>query len=37
MKRGDELLEAETDKAILPVESFAAGQVLDVLGPRAIP
>ena len=31
VKRGDELLEAETDKAILPVESFAAGQVLDVL------
>lgn len=31
VKRGDELLEAETDKAILPVESFAAGQVFDVL------
>lgn len=31
VKRGDELLEVETDKAILPVESFAAGQVLDVL------
>ena len=31
VKRGDELLEAETDKAILPVESFVAGQVLDVL------
>ena len=31
VKRGDELLEAETDKAILPVESFAAGTVLDVL------
>lgn len=31
VKRGDVLLEAETDKAILPVESFAAGQVLDVL------
>ena len=24
VKRGDELLEAETDKAVLPVESFAA-------------
>lgn len=31
VKRGDVLVEAETDKAILPVESFAAGQVLDVL------
>ena len=31
VKRGDELLEAETDKAILPVESFTAGQVFDVL------
>lgn len=31
VKRGDELLEVETDKAILPVESFAAGQVFDVL------
>lgn len=31
VKRGDVLLEAETDKAVLPVESFAAGQVLDVL------
>lgn len=31
VKRGDILVEAETDKAILPVESFAAGQVLDVL------
>lgn len=31
VKRGDGLLEAETDKAILPVESFAAGTVLDVL------
>ncbi len=31
VKRGDELLEAETDKAILPVESFAAGEVLAVL------
>lgn len=31
VKRGDELVEAETDKAILPVESFTAGQVFDVL------
>ena len=31
VKRGDVLLEAETDKAILPVESFVAGEVLDVL------
>ena len=31
VKRGDELLEAETDKAILPVESYAAGEVLAVL------
>lgn len=31
VKRGDVLLEAETDKATLPVESFAAGVVLDVL------
>lgn len=31
VKRGDELVEAETDKAILPVESFAAGEVLAVL------
>ena len=31
VKRGDVLVEAETDKAILPVESFAAGEVLDVL------
>ncbi len=31
IKRGDVLVEAETDKAILPVESFAAGQVIDVL------
>ncbi len=31
VKRGDILVEAETDKAVLPVESFAAGQVLDVL------
>ena len=31
VKRGDILVEAETDKAILPVESYAAGVVLDVL------
>lgn len=31
VKRGDVLLETETDKAVLPVESFAAGQVLDIL------
>lgn len=31
VKRGDVLMEAETDKAVLPVESFAAGEVLDVL------
>ena len=31
VKRGDVLVEAETDKAVLPVESFAAGQVLDML------
>lgn len=31
IKRGDVLAEAETDKAVLPVESFAAGQVLAVL------
>ena len=31
VKRGDVLLEAETDKAVLPVESYAVGQVLDVL------
>ena len=31
VKRGDVLCEAETDKAVLPVESFAAGQVFDVL------
>ena len=31
VKRGDVLLEAETDKAVLPVESFAAGTVLAVL------
>lgn len=31
VKRGDVLVEAETDKAVLPVESFAAGHVLDIL------
>ena len=31
IKRGDVLCEAETDKAVLPVESFAAGEVLAVL------
>ena len=31
VKRGDVLMEAETDKAVLPVESFAAGVVFDVL------
>lgn len=31
VKRGDVLLEAETDKAILPVESYAEGEVLAVL------
>lgn len=31
VKRGDVLCEAETDKAILPVESFVAGQVFDIL------
>lgn len=31
VKRGDVLVEAETDKAVLPVESFAAGEVLAVL------
>lgn len=31
VKRGDVLIEAETDKAILPVESYAAGVILDVL------
>ena len=29
VKRGDVLVEAETDKAVLPVESFAAGEVLE--------
>ena len=31
VKRGDVLMEAETDKAVLPIESFAAGEVLAVL------
>ncbi|NLV84248.1 MAG: 2-oxo acid dehydrogenase subunit E2 [Spirochaetales bacterium] len=31
VKRGDILLEAETDKAVLPVESFATGIVIDIL------
>lgn len=31
VERGDVLVEAETDKAVLPVESFAAGQVIDIL------
>ena len=31
VKRGDALVEAETDKAILPVESYANGVVLEVL------
>ena len=31
VKRGDVLCEAETDKAVLPVESFAAGTALAVL------
>lgn len=31
VNRGDILLEAETDKATLPVESFAAGIVIDIL------
>ena len=30
IKRGDVLVEAETDKAVLPVESFASGTVLAV-------
>ncbi|MCH4053443.1 MAG: 2-oxo acid dehydrogenase subunit E2 [Atopobiaceae bacterium] len=30
VKRGDILLEAETDKATLPVESYLAGKVLDI-------
>ncbi len=31
VKRGDVLMEAETDKAVLPVESYLNGVVLDVL------
>ena len=31
VKRGDPLLEIETDKATLTVESFAKGTVLDIL------
>ena len=31
VKRGDVLLEAETDKAVLPVESYANGTVLAIL------
>lgn len=31
VKRGDILLDAETDKAVLPVESYAAGTVLAIL------
>jgi len=31
IERGHVLLEAETDKAVLPVESFAAGIVIDIL------
>ncbi|MBQ4564683.1 MAG: 2-oxo acid dehydrogenase subunit E2 [Lachnospiraceae bacterium] len=31
VKRGDVLLEAETDKAVLPVESYAAGDILAIL------
>lgn len=31
VERGDVLLEAETDKAVLPVESFTAGVVIDIL------
>lgn len=30
IKRGDILLEAETDKAVLPIESFAEGTVIEV-------
>ncbi len=33
VKRGDILLEVETDKATLAVESFAAGVVIDILVP----
>lgn len=31
VRRGDVLMEAETDKAVLPVESYTSGVVLDVL------
>lgn len=31
VNRGDVLLEAETDKAVLPVESFAAGIIIDIM------
>lgn len=31
VNRGDILLKAETDKAVLPVESFTKGQVIDIL------
>lgn len=31
VKRGDTLVEAETDKAVLPVESYLAGTVLEIL------
>ncbi|MBR6271279.1 MAG: 2-oxo acid dehydrogenase subunit E2 [Lachnospiraceae bacterium] len=31
VKRGDVIVEAETDKAVLPVESFASGEVIAVL------
>lgn len=34
VKRGDVLVEAETDKAVLPVESYAEGIVLDILVPE---
>ena len=30
VKRGDVLLEAETDKAVLPIESYASGKVLAI-------
>lgn len=34
VKRGDVLLEAETDKAVLSIESFASGVVIDILVPE---
>ena len=34
VKRGDIILEIETDKAVLSVESFAAGTVIDILVPE---